>query len=131
VSRARLALVALVAAGFAVIALSGRVDAQAPGERVIMTPAEGTLQTRFQFTGTGFTPGQIVALRVIPADSSERRMRNDAGAELVWLVGADGSFSLDFVPSQHFPGAPPGHWRILFCGLGSLTCQMIELDVQS
>jgi hypothetical protein len=129
VIRAVVLLVALVAAGLVGISVPDDVAAQAPTERVFMTPAEGTLHTQFHLVGVGFTPGRTVSFRVLPPDGVERRLRNELGAELVWLVLADGTFSLDLIPAQHFPEAPAGRWRLLFCQFGSLTCQQLEFDV--
>lgn len=109
------------------------VRAQSPipatGERVLVTPGEGTTATRFRFTGSGFTPGRTVSVRLTPPDGVERRFMADDGAEVVWLVAPDGSFALDLSPAQRFPGAPAGHWRALFCGFGAPTCQLIDFDV--
>lgn len=127
--RAVALLVALIAAGLILVVVSHAVAAQAPTERVLMTPAEGTLHTPFHFSGTGFTPGRTVSIRVQPPDGGERRMRNEHGAELVWLVLPDGSFSLDLIPAQQFPDASAGRWRLLFCQFGSLTCQQLEFEL--
>lgn len=120
-----------LAAGVALVlvALTGHAGAQQPAERVVMTPAEGTLATRFLFVGAGFPAGSSVSVRFLPPDGVERRIRED-GAELVWLVSADGGFGLEVVFGQRFPGAPPGRWRALFCALNAPTCQQLEFDLQ-
>lgn len=105
------------------------VAAQSRGEHVEMTPADGRLSTQFLFTGTGFRPGLTISARFYSPDGVERRIRTEEGAEFVWLVQQDGTFSLDLVPAQRFPGAPAGRWRVLFCAFGSPTCQQIEFDL--
>ena len=129
VVRKCVALVALAVAALVAVALSAAVSAQPASEHVVMAPAEGTLQTRFVFTGAGFVPARTISMRITPPDGVERRMRTDVGAELVWVVQADGGFALDFVPSSTFPDAPPGQWRALFCQFGSTTCQQLDFDV--
>jgi hypothetical protein len=94
-----------------------------------MTPAEGRLNTQLLFSGSGFLPSLTISARFSPPDGLERRIRTEDGAEFVWLVQQDGTFSLDLVPSQRFPGAPAGRWRALFCAFGSPTCQQIEFDL--
>ena len=130
-TRLLLAIVAVAVTAFAALSMHARVQAQAPvsAEHVVMTPADGTLSTRFQFAGSGFLPGRNVSVRFIPPDGSERRVREE-GVEIVWPVQSDGTFSLDVVPGQRFPGASPGRWRVLFCVFGSTTCQQLEFDVQ-
>ena len=105
-----------------------RASAQTTTERVVATPGEGMLQTRFVFTGSGFVPGRTVSVRVLTPEG-ERRFTNEQGVEFVWLVGPDGTFTLDFVPAQHFPGSSPGRWRALFCTHGALTCQLVDFDL--
>jgi hypothetical protein len=121
------ALVALISIGLA-LAAGARVQAQTSMERVVVTPGEGTSQTRFLFNGSGFTPGRTVSVRFILPDGSERRV-TEGSAEVVWLVAPDGTFALDLVPAQRFPAAPPGRWRALLCGFNAATCQLIDFDV--
>jgi hypothetical protein len=109
--------------------VSSGASAQTGSEHVLLSPPEGTLTSRFVFSGSGFTPGLTVSIRFYPPDAAERRIRTDQGAEVVWVVEPDGTFSLDFVPAQQFPGASPGRWRALFCAYRDRTCQMIEFDV--
>jgi hypothetical protein len=121
-----LAFGALVAGVF----FFSQAAAQAPGlERVIVTPGEGTLLTRYQFSGSSFPANKTIAVRLYPPDGFERRLATDDGIELVWLAGPDGAFSLEFVPALRFPGAPAGHWRALFCSYNAPTCQLVEFDV--
>lgn len=115
-----------VAIGLALV--TGAAAAQVSAERVVVTPGEGTLTTRFQFTGSGYPPGRTVSIRVTLPDGSERRFVSEDGAELVWQTRPDGTFSFDLVP-RSVPGAIPGHWRVLFCTFAAPTCQLIELDV--
>ena len=134
VMRARIVLmstmIAVLLAGLAAIdGVRAQVPLPATGERVLVTPGEGTTATRFRFTGSGFTPGRTVSVRLTPPDGVERRFMADDGAEFVWLVAPDGTFALDLSPAQRFPGAPAGQWRALFCGFGALTCQLIDFDV--
>lgn len=110
------------------LALTAGAAAQRSTERVVVTPGEGTIVTRFLFSGAGYQPGRTVDVRVTPPDGFERRFMDD-GAVQVWQVQADGTFSLDFIPAQRFPGAGPGHWRVLFCTFMAPTCQLIEFDV--
>ena len=128
-TRRRLAtiFVALLSIG-AALSAGSRAHAQAVAERVIVAPGEGTYQTRFLFSGSGFTPGRTVSVRFVLPDGSERRVTED-GAELVWVVGTDGTFAMDLVPAQRFPAAPAGRWRALFCGFNAATCQLIDFDV--
>lgn len=128
-SRRLLILVIIAATLTATLAGGGRAMAQATGERVLLTPAEGTLATRFTFVGSGYVAGHVVTVRFLPPDGIERRYRDTDGVEFVWLVGTDGGFSLDVVPALRFPGAPAGHWRVLFCASSSATCQLIEFDI--
>ena len=125
----RLVWIVVAAALLAGIMTGGRVAAQISPERVVLTPAEGTLQTRFTFTGSGFSPGRTVFVKLILPDGTERRFRTNEGIEIVWPVQPDGNFALDFIPSQRFPDAGPGHWQALFCSVGALTCQHIDFDV--
>jgi hypothetical protein len=129
VSRRRIAtlLIALLSIG-AALSTGMHAQAQVTTERVMVTPGGGTAQTRFVFTGAGFTPGRTVSVRFLLPDGSERRV-TEGPAEVVWLVLPDGSFSVDLVPAQRFPAAPPGRWRALFCGFNAATCQLIEFDV--
>jgi hypothetical protein len=127
--RRLVAFAALVLALAAVVTSSRVVVAQGAGERVVMTPGEGTLHTRFLFIGAGFTPGRTVSVRAIPPDGLERRVRTEPGIELVWRIPADGTFALELTPAVDFPDAPPGHWRMLFCQEASPTCQQLEFDV--
>ena len=122
--------VAMVLAGTLCISLTltGGAAAQRSPERVVVTPGEGTIVTRFLFTGAGYQPGRTVDVRVTPPDGSERRFMED-GAVQVWQVQADGTFSLDFIPAVRFPGAGPGRWRALFCTFMAPTCQLIEFDI--
>lgn len=99
------------------------------GEHVTATPGEGTLFTHFFFAGNGFAPSRTVSVRLTLPDGSERRFRTLEGIENVWLARADGSFELDFVPAQRFPGAQPGHWQALFCGADAPTCQRVDFDI--
>ncbi|MGH2587717.1 MAG: hypothetical protein ACRDJE_22580 [Dehalococcoidia bacterium] len=123
-------LMAVVALAVVAVALvRGPAAAQPSGERVVMTPADGTLTTRFTFVGSGFTPGQNISVRFFPPDGIERRIRTEEGAELVWPVQPDGTFALDVVPMQRFPNASPGDWRVLFCAFGAPTCQQLEFDI--
>jgi hypothetical protein len=122
-----MAIVALAVVSAALV--RAQASAQPSGERVVMTPADGTLTTRFMFAGSGFAPGQNVSVRFFPPDGNERRIRTDEGAEIVWPVQPDGTFSLDVVPAQRFPSAPPGRWRVLFCAVGAPTCQQLDFDV--
>ena len=129
-TKRHLLVFALVLGGLlAGAALLGEASAQVSSERVVATPGEGTLQTRFHFAGSGFAPGRTVSVRVYCPDGSERRFINEEGAELVWLVDANGTFTLDLVPGQRFPGCGLGHWRTLFCSQNSPTCQLVEIDV--
>jgi hypothetical protein len=113
---------------------SGGVRAQPlppSGERVVVTPGEGTGLTHFTFTGSGYTPGRTVSIRLTAPDGSERRFIAEDGAEVVWLAAPDGAFALEFAPALRFPGTPPGHWRALFCSYAAPTCQLIDFDVTS
>jgi hypothetical protein len=109
-------------------AFAAAASAQRSPERVVVTPGEGTVTTRYVFTGSGYQPGRTVAVRLTLPDGSERRFTED-GAEQVWQVQADGTFALDFVPVLRFPGSSPGRWRALFCTFQAPTCQLIEFDV--
>jgi len=113
------------------VGCAGRVSAQVGGERVVVTPGDGVLQTRFLFTGSGYAPGRIISVRVLPPDGSEHRLTTEDNAELIWLVQADGTFGLELVPSQRFPALGTGRWRILFCSAGASTCQLVEFDIVS
>jgi hypothetical protein len=132
VPRRPAALLALLIGCVALAAISGAASpaaAQTNGERVAVAPGEGTLQTRFRFTGSGYQPGRSVTIRVTPPDNVERRIRGEDGVELVWVTAADGSFQLDLVPGDRFPGTPGGRWRVLFCTAGASTCQQVEIDI--
>ncbi len=120
-------LLVLAVAGAVVTASA--VSAQPAGEHVVLTPAEGTLTTRFVFVGHNFQPGRTVSVRVTTPDGLVRRFTTEDGAEMVWLVGVDGSFVVELVPIMRFPGALPGRWQALFCSAGSPTCQQIDFDV--
>lgn len=122
-------IVVLAVAVLLGLVTSGRVVAQITAERVVMTPADGTLTTRFLFSGSGFTPGRTVSVRITTPDGVERRFRTDEDIEIVWLVLPDGTFSLEMVPAQRFPGAGPGRWQALFCGFEATTCQLLTFDV--
>lgn len=122
-------VVVLAAAVLLGLLVSAQVTAQVATERVVMMPADGTLTTRFSFSGSGFTPGRTVSVRVTTPDGTERRFRTDEGVEIVWLVLPDGTFSLEMVPAQRFPGAGPGRWQALFCGFDAATCQLLAFDV--
>lgn len=114
------------------LSISGRVAAQVEpvgGERVVVSPGEGTLQTRFSFAGSGFAPGRLVSVRVVPPGGLQRRLLVDDGVEQVWLVGADGRFLVEFVPVIRFPEARSGRWQALFCADTSSNCQLVEFDV--
>jgi hypothetical protein len=127
--RQSLPTLAVAIVSLAIALLSSTVAAQTGREHVQLSPPTGTLTTHFVFSGSGFTPGLTVSIRFYPPDSLERRIRTDQGTEVVWPVQSDGTFSLDFVPAQQFPGALAGRWSALFCGFGDRTCQMIEFDV--
>ena len=103
--------------------------AQSASERVVVTPGDGTLQTRFHFTGTGFVPGRTVSVIIMTPDGVEHRFLADDGAEVVWMVQSDGSFALELIPGQRFPGTGPGRWRALFCSFAAPTCQLVDFDV--
>lgn len=105
------------------------IHAQALAERVIVTPGEGTVLTRYRFVGSGFPVGRFVSVRITSGEGIERKLTGDDGVELVWVVAADGGFALEFTPSARFPGAAPGRWQALFCLTGSPTCQHLEFDV--
>lgn len=105
------------------------IQAQAPTERVIVTPGEGSMLTRYRFVGTGFPVGRLVAVRITSGEGIERKLTGDDGVELVWIVAADGGFALEFTPGTRFPGAAPGRWQALFCPAGSPTCQHLDFDV--
>ena len=120
---------AFVVALLAVVASAGGAAAQSTGERVFMSPGEGTLQTRFLFTGFGYLPGRTLSVRAIPPDGLERRVRTEGGVEVVWRIPTDGTFSLEFTPALDFPDAPAGHWRMIFCQESSPTCQQLDFDV--
>ena len=120
----------LVLAVAGAVATASEVSAAQPaGEHVVLTPAEGTLTTLFVFVGHNFQPGRTVSVRITTPDGAARRFTTEEGAEMVWLVGRDGSFVVELVPSTRFPGALPGHWQVLFCSAGSPTCQQIDFDV--
>lgn len=125
--RAVAALVVLAVLSAAVF--TGAAAVQASDEHVELTPAVATLQTRLVFTGSGYAPGLTISARFFPPDGAERRIRTPEGAEIVWPVQADGTFSMDLVPAQRFPGAAAGRWRALFCAFGATTCQQIEFDL--
>jgi hypothetical protein len=127
--RHSLPILAAVIAFLAIAVVSTTVSAQTGREHVQLSPPTGTPATHFVFSGSGFTPGLTVSIRFYSPDASERRIRTDQGAEVVWPVQPDGTFSLDFVPGQQFPGASPGRWQALFCAYRDRTCQMIEFDV--
>ena len=127
--RSLMACGAFVVALAVAVAVTHGAAAQSAGERVTMSPGEGTLQTHFLFTGFGFVPGRTVSVRAIPPDGLERRVRTEGGVEVVWRIPAEGTFALEFTPALDFPDAPSGHWRMLFCQEGSPTCQQLEFDV--
>lgn len=113
-------------------ALAGHAAGQAEphtGERILLSPADGTLQTRFSFTGSGFLPGRLVSVRVVPPGGLQRRLLSDDQIEQVWQVGADGRFVVEFVPAARFPEARAGRWQMLFCADTSPNCQLVEFDV--
>lgn len=124
-----LVLSAAVALMLLVGAVAESVRAQPAVERVVMTPADGTLTTRFLFVGMSFPAGSGVTVRFMSPDGVERRIRDD-GAELYWVVSSDGSFALEVAFGQRFPGAPAGRWRALFCAQYAPTCQQLEFDLQ-
>jgi hypothetical protein len=128
-ARPIVAVLTLLVIMSAAVLTSSTVVAQANDEHVEMTPAEATLQTRLVFSGRGFTPGVTVSARFFPPDGAERRIRTPEGAEIVWPVQPDGTFSMEVVPAHRFPGAVAGRWRALFCASGSATCQQIEFDL--
>lgn len=127
--RRLLACLTFAVAAVTALSLSAGASAQSVPQQVVLAPAEGTLLTRYVFDGAGFVPGRTVSVRVFPPDGIERRMRNEQGAELVWLVSAAGGFALDFVPALIFPEATAGRWRVLFCQFGAPTCQQIDFDI--
>ena len=127
--RRGLLFLALVLAVWAALLAAGETSAQPAGEHVVLTPAEGTLTTRFVFVGHNFQPGRTVSVRITTPDGLARRFTTEEGAEMVWLVGADGSFVIEMVPIARFPGALPGRWQALFCSAGSPTCQQIDFEV--
>jgi hypothetical protein len=123
-----LVLVTIVGA-LCLLLVQGAQAQQAAHEHVTMSPAEGTLATPFVFRGTGYQPNVTVSIRFLAPDGLERRMRTGEGAEIVLPVQADGTFLLDVVLAQRFPGAPPGQWRVLFCADESPTCELLEFHV--
>ena len=127
--RRGLLFLTLVFSVLAVLVSASRTGAQPAGEHVVLTPAEGTLTTRFVFVGHNFQPGRTVSVRITTPDGLARPFITEDGAEMVWLVGANGSFVVEMVPIARFPGALPGHWQALFCSTGSPTCQQIEFEV--
>ena len=127
--RHSLPILAALVALLSITLFTAAASAQTGQEHVELSPPDGTLTTRFVFSGSGYTPGLTVSARFFPPDTLERRIRTDQGAEVVWPVQPDGTFSLDFVPTARFPGASPGRWHALFCAYGDRTCQMIEFDV--
>ena len=127
--RRQLATLGLLLAFGAALLSSASVAAQIAGEHVVLTPADGTFNTHFTFTGSGYQPGRVVYVRIATPDGLSRRFYADDGVELVWLAGADGTFTLELTPALRFPTAPAGVWIALFCAQGSSTCQQIEFDV--
>lgn len=120
-------LIALMLVAFGIVTRDAR--AQAPAERVMVTPGEGSVMTRFRFVGAGFPVGRFVSVRITSGEGIERKFTGDDGVELVWIVAADGGFALEFTPITRFPSATPGRWQALFCLTGSPTCQHLDFDV--
>src|SRR6476661_3861113 len=110
-------LSALILAG---VLMSGGIQATTPAHAddptVTVSPASGSQDLTFVFTGSGFTPGSIVQATFTSPDGTDVSFYFP-GTTVPYFVTVDdsGSFTFTVQPSTELAGHQSGVWTAKLC----------------
>jgi len=120
----------LFALTFAAIATPGTRAAHAQtGPVVTVSPASGTQDDVFVFTGTGFAPGEVLKETYTDPSGAQYAFFDASGQELVIQADADGNWQVSIHPRTDFAGAYAGTWLVSFCSLDTGACYSGTIEI--
>lgn len=121
---------ALCALAFAAIAAPGAGATRAQtGPTVTASPARGTQNDVFVFTGTGFAPGEALKETYTDPSGAQYAFVDANGQEFVIQADSDGNWEVSIHPRTDFAGACAGTWLVSFCSLDTDVCYSGTIEI--
>ena len=125
-----LAVVAVAVVALMAVTLHGATHTHAQsGAAVSVTPASGSQDDIFTFTGVGFNPGQLIDETYTDPSGQQYTFYASDGSPTVIVAGDDGSWQVTVHPATDFAGAYAGTWLVSFCTEDTGLCFSGTIDI--